>query len=108
MAQTPDDDQPTELSFPAHWKQPPPSLEYPTDISTGPTAADRIAGIQATNRAYAAALLRELAKDHLGELDHVHLPLPGGDDASVSIVATDEVQAWLYGLAIRVENGDLG
>jgi hypothetical protein len=53
-------------------------------------------------RDYAAALLRRLAKDRLGELDHVHLPW---QDESVSIVSTDAVESWLYGLATRVENG---
>jgi hypothetical protein len=65
---------------------------------------DQGAVSEAEKRGYAAELLRRLAKDRLGELDHVHLPLPGGDQ-SVSIVATEEVESWLYGLATRVQNG---
>jgi hypothetical protein len=57
---------------------------------------------EAEKRGYAGALLRRLAKDHLGELDHTHLPWEGQE---ISIVATDEVQSWLYGVATRVENG---
>lgn len=59
--------------------------------------------IDSLTRASNAALLRKLARNHLGELDHAHLELPGGGD--VSIVTTDEVQGWLEGMAIRVENG---
>jgi hypothetical protein len=58
---------------------------------------------EAEKRTYTAELLRRLARDRLGELDHAHLPLPGGED--ISIVATDEVQSWLYGVAIRVASG---
>lgn len=101
MTQTPGND-PNELSFPTSWKNPPPAL---ADSPAGPTAADRAAGIEATNRAYAAAVIRKMAKSHLGELDHAHLPT--GGDETISIVATDEVASWLYGLATRVENGAL-
>jgi hypothetical protein len=101
MTQTPGND-PDELSFPASWKSQPPAL---ADPASGPTTVDRTAGITALNQAYGAALLRKLATRHLGEMDHAHLPLIGNE--SVSIVATDEVQAWLEGMAIRVENGAL-
>lgn len=47
--------------------------------------------------------LRTLARKHLGEMDHVHLPLPDGD--AVPIVTTNEVQSFLEGWAVRVENG---
>lgn len=54
-------------------------------------------------RTYAAGVLRSLAANRLGELDHAHLPWQG---EGVSIVATDEVQSQLYGWAIRLENGE--
>jgi hypothetical protein len=53
--------------------------------------------------AAAAGALRALATDRLTELDHAHLTWPGGE---VSIVAVDEVKAWLEGWAIRIENGN--
>lgn len=69
----------------------------------GPTAADHFAGIQALNRTYAAALLRKLARDHLGdEVNHAELPHPGGD---LLIVSLDEVRDWMHGVAIRLESG---
>jgi hypothetical protein len=51
----------------------------------------------------AAAALRALARKHLGEMDHVHLPLPGGD--AVPIVTTNEVESFLEGWATRLDNG---
>lgn len=54
-----------------------------------------------------AEALRRLARRHLGELDHAHLPIGyEGADNNVSIVAVDRVKAWLEGWAIRIENGE--
>lgn len=51
----------------------------------------------------AAEALRRLSDTHLGEMDHAHLTLPDGD--TVSIVTTSEVQSFLEGWAIRLDNG---
>lgn len=69
----------------------------------GPTIADHAAGLIAVNQAAIAGALRILASKHLGEMDHAHLPMPDGD--AVSIVTTAEVQSFLEGWAIRIENG---
>jgi hypothetical protein len=69
----------------------------------GPTPADRAAGIRAAADAALAGALRKLARQHLGELDHAHLPTK---DEPVSIVATDKVGEWLEGWATRIENGE--
>jgi hypothetical protein len=72
----------------------------------GPTAEDRAAGIAAATDAAIAGALRLLARRHLGEMDHAHLPIDSeGEDNNVSIVAVDRVQSWLEGWAIRIENG---
>lgn len=47
--------------------------------------------------------LRKLARNHLGEMDHAHLPLPDGD--AVPIVTTNEVQSFLEGWAVRIQAG---
>jgi hypothetical protein len=73
-----------------------------TSSNPGPTPADRIAGQIALNEAAIAGALRLLARKHLGELDHAHLPTK---DEPVSIVAVDNVGAWLEGWAVRIENG---
>lgn len=75
-------------------------------MTDGPTPADRAAGIAAATDAAVAGALRILARRHLGELDHAHLPIGyEGADNNVSVVAVDRVKAWLEGWAIRIENG---
>lgn len=54
-------------------------------------------------RTYAAALLRKLA-EMTDEIDHAVLPHADGALAIADLV---EVGGWLYGAAIRVENGAL-
>lgn len=71
--------------------------------STGPTAADRVAGMAAAVDTAIAGTLRKLADEHIGELDAAVLVLPDG--GTVSIVTRREVQAWLEGWAVRIENG---
>jgi hypothetical protein len=51
----------------------------------------------------AAAALQALARRHLGEMDHVHLPMPDGD--TVPIVTSAEVGSFLEGWAVRLLNG---
>lgn len=80
-------------------------MATPND-NDGPTPADRMAGLNALNESAIAGALRILASQHLGELDHAHLPIGyEGADNNVSVVAVDRVKAWLEGWAIRIENG---
>jgi hypothetical protein len=71
--------------------------------ANGPTAEDRPAGLAASINTTIAGALRLLARKHLGEMDHAHLPMPDGD--AVPIVTTAEVQSFLEGWAVRIENG---
>lgn len=74
--------------------------------ANGPTAEDRSAGIAAATDTAIAGALRLLARKHLGEMDHTHLPIGReGADNNVSVVAVDRVQSWLEGWAVRIENG---
>lgn len=69
-------------------------------VALSPAEQDEIT--ERDKRTYAAGTIRRLAQGHLGELNHAHLPWQGD---GISIVATDEVQEWLLGVAIRIENG---
>lgn len=51
----------------------------------------------------AAWVIRRLTR-HLGEAEHEHLPLRGGQH--VSVIATDLVEDWLQGFAVRVQHGE--
>jgi hypothetical protein len=72
-------------------------------LAAGPTSEDRPAGLAASINTTITGALRLLARKHLGEMDHAHLPMPDGD--AVPIVTTAEVQSFLEGWATRIENG---
>lgn len=72
--------------------------------NTGPTPEDRAAGMAAVIDTAIGASFRLLASQHLGEMDHAHLPMPDGD--AVPIVTVAEVKSFLEGWAVRVENGE--
>jgi hypothetical protein len=70
---------------------------------SGPTPDDHTAGIIALNQAATATTLRKLGQRIYQEVTHASL---GHQAHEVEVCDLAEVQEWLVGWAIRIENGE--